>query len=249
MEEGKKETKEEGKIRVNNLTISHWDEKDKPREKMLSKGKKELSNAELIGILLGSGTPGTTAVDLAKKILSHTSEALTPLTQMEISDFMKFHGVGIAKAATLMAALELGRRMTNENYLQKEIVLNDSETFYEYIHTEIDDVDREKFMVVYLNNRGKVIGKQCISQGGLTGTLVDLRTIFKYAVTLKAVSIALAHNHPSGNLKPSREDETLTKRIVEAGKLLDIRVLDHIIVGLGPRELGRYYSFRDDGKL
>ncbi len=244
--EDKKETI---KIKVNNLTINHWDDKDKPREKMLTKGKKELTNAELIGILLGSGTPGTTAVDLAKKILSHTSETLTPLTQVEISDFMKFHGVGIAKAATLTAALELGRRMANENYMRKETVLKDSTNLYDYIHTEIDDCDREKFVVVYLNNRGKVIDKQCISQGGITGTLVDLRTIFKYAVMQNAVSIALAHNHPSGNLRPSREDENLTRKIVEAGKLLDIRVLDHIIVGIGSPEFGKYYSFRDNGKL
>jgi DNA repair protein RadC len=251
MEETKPKNGESEKIKCNNLAINAWDEKDKPREKMFAKGKTELSNAELVGILLGSGTPGTTAVDLAKKILNYTSEVLTPLTQMEISDFMKFHGVGLAKAATLTAALELGRRICNENYFRKETVVKDSATLYDYIHTDIDNQQTEHFMVVYLNNRGKVLGNQCISQGGITCTVVDLRTIFKYAVTLNAVSIALAHNHPSGNLKPSREDENLTKRIVDAAKLFDIRVLDHLIVG--PRttatEYGKYYSFRDYGKM
>lgn len=236
-------------MKHNNLTIKDWEDEDKPREKMMAKGKKELTNAELIGIVLGSGTPGTTAVDLAKELLRHTSEGLTPLTQMEITDFMKFHGIGPAKAVTLTAALELGRRMTNEKRNAEETLITDSATLYEHIHTQIDDLDREKFMVVYINSRGKVLSTQCISQGGITCTIVDLRTIFKYAVTLNAVSIALAHNHPSGNLKPSREDESLTKRIVDAAKLFDIRVLDHIIVGVGAMENGNYYSFRDNGKL
>lgn len=233
----------------NTLTIKEWQDEDKPREKMMAKGKKELSNAELIGILIGSGTQGSTAVDLAKEILKYSSDVITPLTQMEVSDFKRFHGIGPAKAVTLIAALELGRRMINEKNNNKDVVITNSEALYDYIHTQIDDLTREKFMVVYLNSRGKILGTQCISYGGISGTLVDLRTLFKFAVELNAVSIAMAHNHPSGNLKPSKEDEKLTDRIVEAGKLLDIRVLDHIIVGLGKYEERNYYSFRDYGKL
>lgn len=240
---------EKSLTRHNTLTIKEWEDADKPREKMMAKGKKELSNAELLGILIGSGTAGITAVDLAKEILRHSSEGLTPLTQMEISDFKKFHGIGPAKAVTLIAALELGRRMTNEKANNKEVVITDSATLYDYIHTQIDDLNREKFLVVYMNSRGKVLGIQCISYGGLSSTIVDLRTLFKFAVELNAVSIAMAHNHPSGNLRPSREDENLTRRIAEAGKILEIRVLDHIIVGLGEYEGNKYYSFRDYGKL
>lgn len=233
----------------NHLTIKDWQDEDKPREKLMAKGKKELSNAELIGILLGSGTAGTTAVDLAKKILNHSSNGLTPLTQMEVSDFKKFNGIGPAKAVTLIAALELGRRMANENRHKGEVVIANSEDLYNHIHTQIDDLNREKFMVVYMNRRGKVLDTQCISYGGIAGTVVDLRTLFKFAVELNAVNIAMAHNHPSGNLKPSSEDKNLTRRVVEAGKLLDIQVLDHIIVGLGEYEGNNYYSFRDNGNM
>lgn len=238
-----------GTIIRNSLTIKEWEDEDKPREKLMTKGKKELSNAELLGILIGSGIQGTTAVDLAKEILRYSAEGLTPLTQMEASDFKKFNGIGTAKAVTLIAALELGRRMSNENANNKDVVITNSETLYNYIHTQIDDLNREKFMVVYLNSRGKILGTQCISYGGIAGTLVDLRTLFKYAVELNAVSIAMAHNHPSGNLRPSKEDEHLTNRIVEAGKLLDVRVLDHLIVGLGKYEGKNYYSFRDYGRI
>ena len=234
----------------NNLTIKEWEDEDRPREKMIAKGKKELTNAELIGIVLGSGVPGTTAVDLAKELLKESSDNLTSLTQMEITDFMKFHGIGPAKAVTLTAALELGRRMAGETINKKNTVIRSSEDLYNYMHTQIDDLEREKFMVMYLNNRNKPIGIQCVSHGGITGTVVDLRTVFKYAVTMNAVRIAVAHNHPSGDLRPSKEDEKLTQSIVAAAKLFNIQVLDHIIVGIRGCEEGmKYYSFHDDGKI
>lgn len=233
----------------NKLTIKGWDNADKPRERMMSKGPKELSNAELIGILIGSGTPGTTAVDLAKEILKHSSDELTPLIQMEISDFKKFHGIGDAKAITLIAAFELGRRLSSEKSNRKDFLVKNSLDLFECIHTQIDNLPREKFLAVYLNSRGKVIDTQCISYGGISGTLVDLRTLFKFAVETNAVSIAMAHNHPSGNLRPSAEDKKLTTRIVDAAKLLDIRVLDHLIVGIDTQTNEKYYSFRDNGLI
>lgn len=231
------------------LTIKEWDDADKPREKLMEKGKKELSNAELVGILIGSGTPGRTAVDVAKEILTKTKNNLTALTQMEISDFMMFNGIGPARAVTLSAAIELGRRMSGETTSMKETIVRDSMDLYNVVHTMIDDLNLEKFVAVYMNSRGKVIGTKCISSGGITGTVVDVRMIFKYAIERSAVSIAVAHNHPSGSLKPSRQDENLTQKIDEAGRLLDIKLLDHIIVGVGHIEEGPYYSFRDNGKL
>lgn len=233
----------------NKLTIKGWDKADMPREKMKAKGPKELSNAELIGILIGSGTPGNTAIDLAKEILKRSDDELTPLIQMEISDFKKFHGIGDAKAITLIAAFELGRRLSSERSNRKDFLVKNSSDLYECLHTQIDNLPREKFMAIYLNNRGKIIDTQCISYGGISGTLVDLRTLFKFAVEYSAVSIAVAHNHPSGNLRPSIEDKKLTSRIVDAAKLLDIRVLDHLIVGIDTQTNEKYYSFRDNGLI
>lgn len=233
----------------NKLTIKGWDKADMPREKMKAKGPKELSNAELIGILIGSGTPGNTAIDLAKEILKRSDDELTPLIQMEISDFKKFHGIGDAKAITLIAAFELGRRLSSERSNRKDFLVKNSSDLYECLHTQIDNLPREKFMAIYLNNRGKIIDTQCISYGGISGTLVDLRTLFKFAVEHSAVSIAVAHNHPSGNLRPSIEDKKLTSRIVDAAKLLDIRVLDHLIVGIDTQTNEKYYSFRDNGLI
>lgn len=233
----------------NKLTIKGWDKADMPREKMKAKGPKELSNAELIGILIGSGTPGNTAIDLAKEILKRSDDELTPLIQMEISDFKKFHGIGDAKAITLIAAFELGRRLSSEKSNRKDFLVKNSSDLYECLHTQIDNLPREKFLAVYLNSRGKVIDTQCISYGGISGTLVDLRTLFKFAVETNAVSIAMAHNHPSGNLRPSAEDKKLTTRIVDAAKLLDIRVLDHLIVGIDTHTNEQYYSFRDNGLI
>ncbi len=233
----------------NKLTIKGWDKADMPREKMKAKGPKELSNAELIGILIGSGTPGNTAIDLAKEILKRSDDELTPLIQMEISDFKKFHGIGDAKAITLIAAFELGRRLSSEKSNRKDFLVKNSSDLYECLHTQIDNLPREKFMAIYLNNRGKIVDTQCISYGGISGTLVDLRTLFKFAVELNAVSIAVAHNHPSGNLRPSIEDKKLTSRLVDAAKLLDIRVLDHLIVGIDTQTNEKYYSFRDNGLI
>lgn len=233
----------------NSLTIKDWDDADKPREKLLAQGKKHLTNAELIAILLGSGIRGKSAVDLAKEILKKSTDDLTPLIQMEATDFMKFKGVGEARAITLIAALELGRRMTDEKAHKKEIYITNSQDLYNYIHTDIDDLCREHFVAIYLNVRGKVVGTECISAGGLTTTPVDIRLIFKYALEKNAVAVAVAHNHPSGSTSPSEPDRQLTQRIKEAGKILNINLIEHIIVGAPNGDPTNYFSFADNGLL
>lgn len=231
------------------LTLKEWADEDKPREKMLSKGKKELTNAELLAILLRSGLRGKSVVEVAKEVLSSAGNRLTNLSQMEFSQLSAFKGVGPAKATTLMAALELGWRMHGEIGDDSEVIISDSHTFFTYMTPFLADLDHEEFWAVYLSNRGKVLGRQRISMGGITGTPVDLRVLFRGAIESKAVTLMVAHNHPSGSLKASREDKELTQRIYEAGKLLEIKLRDHIIIAIGPAGKADYYSFHDNGLL
>ena len=231
------------------LTLKEWADEDKPREKMLTKGKKELTNAELIAILLRSGLRGKSAVDVAQEVLSRSHNSLTTLSQMEFKQLSVIKGLGQAKATTLMAALELGWRMHSEMGNDKELILNDSLSFFLYMLPLLADLDHEEFWAVYLSNRNKVLGRQRISMGGMTGTPVDLRILFRGAIECKAVSLMVAHNHPSGSLKASAEDKEITKRISEGGKLLEIKLKEHIIVALGPNGKSDYYSFHDNGHL
>ncbi len=231
------------------LTLKEWADEDKPREKMLNKGKKELTNAELLAILLRSGLRGKSVVEVAKEVLSSAGNRLTNLSQMEFSQLSTIKGVGPAKATTLMAALELGWRMHGEIGDDKEVIINDSRTFFTYISPFIADLDHEEFWAVYLSNRGKVLGRQRISMGGITGTPVDLRVLFRGAIECKAVYLMVAHNHPSGSLVASREDKDLTKRIQEGGRLLEIKLQDHLIIAIGPGGKADYYSFHDNGHL
>lgn len=231
------------------LTLKEWADEDKPREKMLEKGKKELTNAELIAILLRSGLQGKSAVDMAKEVLTFANNSITTLSQMEFSQLGNIKGLGMAKAATLMAALELGWRMQGEISKDKELILNDSLSFFNYMTPLIANLDHEEFWVVFLSNRGKVLGRQRISMGGITGTPVDLRILFRGALESKAVSIMVAHNHPSGSLSPSQEDKELTNRIEQGGRLLDIKLLEHLIIAIGPQGRTDYYSFHDNGRL
>lgn len=231
------------------LTLKEWADEDKPREKMLSKGKKELTNAELIAILLRSGLQGKSVVEVAKEVLTQSGNSLTTLSQMEFKQLSAIKGVGQAKATTLMAALELGWRMHGEIGKDKELIIKDSESFFTYMSPLLANLDHEEFWAIFLSNRNKVLGRQRISMGGITGTPVDLRILFRGAIESKAVSLMVAHNHPSGSLKASREDKELTQKILEGGKLLDIKLQEHIIVAIGPHGKTDYYSFHDNGFL
>lgn len=231
------------------LTIKEWADEDKPREKMLNKGKKELTNAELIAILLRSGLPGKSVVEVAKQVLTHANNRLTTLSQMDFTQLQSIKGLGKAKITTLMAALELGWRMQGEILKDNDMIITDSKALFDHIAPLLIDLDHEEFWAVYLNNRKKVIGQQRISLGGQTETSVDLRILFRGAIECKAVSLMVAHNHPSGMLTASREDKQLTMRIQEAGKILNIKLEEHLIVAINSHGAADYYSFFDNGLI
>lgn len=229
------------------LTLKDWALEDRPREKLITKGKKELSNAELIAILIGSGSKGQSAVDLAKEILNSNDNNLSLLSRQGIKELTKdFKGMGEAKAVTIIAALELGYRMLTENMNRKEYYIKDSDALFKYISPSLIDLPVEEFWAIYLNNKNKVLFKQRISIGGISETPVDIRRIYATALEKNAVSIAVAHNHPTGHVNPSKEDKALTCRILDAGNILNIKLLDHIIVGIGDNNRPDYYSFRDN---
>ena len=226
-----------------NLSIKKWAEDDRPREKLLQKGKISLSDSELIAILIGSGSKNESAVELAKKILSSTGNNLSELGRLSINQLCKFKGIGPAKAVTIAAALELGRRRRSEEALvQKKITSSNS--VFEIMQPLLGDLGHEEFWIIYLNNSNKIIEQYQISKGGITGTLVDVRITLKKALEVGSVSLILVHNHPSGNLKASEADKQLTQKLKTAAESLDIKVLDHIIV-----TEKSYLSFADEGML
>ena len=233
----------------NYLTVKEWADEDKPREKMLLHGKKELSNAELIAILLRSGIQGKTAVDVAKEVLRSVGNKLTTLSRLDYSRLAGIKGVGTAKATTLIAALELGWRMQSEINTSKELILNDSTAIFNYMSPLLVDLDHEEFWAIYTTQHNKVIGRQRIAMGGQTETMVDPRIVFRGALECKAVKIILLHNHPAGSLRPSSVDRKLTQQLTEAGRLLQITVIEHIIIALSPENKADYYSFHDNGLL
>lgn len=233
----------------NSLTLKEWADEDKPREKLATHGKKELSNAELIAILLRSGLRGKSAVDMAKEILVLADNRLTELSRMEFKQLADIKGMGTAKAASLLAALELGWRMQSEINNSKELIINDSSALFNYLLPTLADLDHEEFWAVYLSNRNKVLGRQRIAMGGQTDTSVDLRILFRGAIENKAVAIAVAHNHPSGSLRVSSADRELTRRIREAGNLLQITLREHLIIAITPNGKADYYSFHDNGLI
>ena len=225
------------------VPITGWAIDDKPREKMLHKGNHALSDAELLAILLGSGSREESAVDLSKRILYHSQNNLNKLAKLSIADLQKFKGIGEAKAITIAAALELGRRRRVEEVLSVPVV-TDSKTVYELLHPVMADLTHEEFWVLYLNQSNKVVDKWLASKGGITATLVDIRLILKRALENNAIGIILAHNHPSGKTEPSRQDKELTVKIQQAAQFLDIKILDHLIV-----TEKSYFSFADQGLL
>ena len=222
------------------LNIKQWAEEDRPREKLLLKGKNALSDAELIAILISSGNRTETAVELAKRILASVNNDLNQLAKLNITDLMKFNGIGEAKAISISAALELGRRR-KDSIEEKKITINASKIAFEAISGVLSDLPHEEFWVLYLNRKNEVIKKENISKGGIVGTVADGKIIFKHAVNHLASAIILCHNHPSGNLKPSDADLKLTKKLKEIGQLMDTPVIDHFIVGTK-----NYFSFADE---
>jgi DNA repair protein RadC len=227
----------------NRISIKQWAEDDRPREKMLLKGKQSLSNAELLAILIGSGNRKQSAVELAQSILNFTDNKLSRLGKLSINDLKKFNGIGTAKAVTIAAALELGRRRKEENTEEKTAITS-SRQAYEAVQPFLSDLPHEEFYVVYLNHKNEIITVKNISKGGISATVVDVRLILKNAVELLATRMILAHNHPSGNPVPSNNDYQITRKIKEASGLIDIQLLDHIIVGENT-----YYSFADHNDL
>ena len=230
-------------MQANKHSIKEWAKDDRPREKLLSKTPMALSDSELLAILINNGTKDKSAVDLAKELLFSGKNNLTELGKLSIKELMKVKGIGEAKAITIAAAMELGRRRQASTSLEKHVV-KDSKEIANYLQAILRDHHHEVFAVVFLNRANKINHFEIISHGGITGTVADPRIILKKALEEDAVSIILCHNHPSGSLKPSKADEELTFKIKQAARYFDIKVLDHIIVS----EEG-YYSFADEGLL
>lgn len=225
------------------FSIKNWSQDDQPREKLLYKGKASLSDAELVAILIGSGNRNESAVSLCKRILSSVDNNLSELGKLSIKQLMEFKGIGEAKAISIIAALELGRRRRGEEALQKKKITS-SKSVFELMQPIIGELPHEEFWIVYLNNSNKVIHKSQLSKGGITGTLVDTRLVLKTALEVGAVGLILSHNHPSGTLVPSQADKAVTLKLKTAAQSLDIKVLDHLIV-----TENAYFSFADENLL
>ncbi|WP_418508386.1 RadC family protein [Corallibacter sp.] len=225
------------------FSIKHWSQDDQPREKLRDKGKATLSDAELVAILIGSGNKEESAVELSKRILASVGNNLNELGKLSLKQLMDFKGIGEAKAITIAAAMELGRRRRGEEALERKKITS-SISVFELMQPVIGELPHEEFWIVYLNNSNKVIQKQQLSKGGITGTLVDVRLVMKNALELGATGLILAHNHPSGTLKPSEADKQLTQKMKRAGESLDMKVLDHLIV-----TEKAYFSFADENIL
>jgi DNA repair protein RadC len=227
----------------NHLNIKSWAEEDRPREKLLLKGKAALSDAELLGILIGTGIQNMTAVDLAKLILQSVSNDLNQLARLTVKDLSKFKGIGEAKAITIVSALEVGRRR-KDSEAPKRPQITCSRDAYEVLKPHLMDLPHEEFWIILLNRANHVLKCERISSGGVSGTVADPKMIFKVALENLCSAIILAHNHPSGNLTPSQADKDLTKKLRQAGAYLEVPVLDHIIF-----TDKAYLSFADDGLL
>lgn len=224
-------------------SIKLWAEDDRPREKMIKKGASALSDSELLALLITNGNKDKSAVEMAKEVLLMAKNNLHNLAKMNLKDLQKVKGIGLAKSVIISAAIELGRRRNAGDVYELPVIKN-SFQIAEYLKTILRDLNHEAFAIIFLNRANKIKHFEIISKGGITGTVADPRLILKKAVEEEATSIILSHNHPSGNLRPSRADEELTQRIKQAAGYLDIKVLDHIIVS----EEG-YFSFADEGIL
>jgi len=223
---------------TSSFSIKNWNENDRPREKLIHKGKAALSDAELLAILIGSGTKKESAVALSQRILASVTNNLVELGRRELHELMEFKGIGEAKAITITAALEIGRRRRSEQALERKKITSSTSVF-ELMQPVLGDLPHEEFWIIYLNNSNKILQRSQLSKGGITGTLVDIRFL-----QLGAVAVILVHNHPSGTLRPSTADKELTAKIQRAGASLDIKVLDHLIV-----TENAYFSFADESLL
>ena len=224
-----------------NANAKHWSADDRPRDKLLSKGVSALSDAEIISLLLSTGTKELSAVDIAKSVLHLSNNCLRELGKLSFAEMVKIKGIGTAKAVILIAALELGRRRKEAEAIEKEIIAS-SRDAYHVFEPVLSDIHHEEFWILLLKRNNAIIKRQKVSQGGVHGTVVDPKIIFKHAIESLASSIVLCHNHPSGNVNPSPQDVELTRKIVYGGKVIEIAVLDHIIVGEK-----KFFSFSDEG--
>lgn len=229
--------------KTNTFSIKSWSEEDRPREKFLLKGRAALSDAELIAILIGSGNTDESAVGLSKRILATVENNLNHLGKLTINHLKEFKGIGEAKAITIAAAMELGRRRREEEPVKRNKITSSHDAF-KLMHPILGELPHEEFWILYLNNSNKVIEKVQSSKGGITGTLVDVRLVLKKALEVGATGIILAHNHPSGTLKPSEPDKALTRKLKTGAQSLDIKVLDHLII-----TGNAYLSFADENIL
>lgn len=225
------------------IPIKSWALDDRPREKLLAKGKTVLSTTELIAILIGSGNKEESAVDLSKRILSSVNYNINSLAKLPIEKLMGFKGIGEAKAISIVTALELGKRRQFEG-AQEIPKIHSSLEVFNLMKPLIGDKEHEEFWVLFLNNSNKVLSKDLFSKGGITSTLVDIRLLYKRALELSAIGVVLCHNHPSGDIQPSKSDKELTQKIQQAGNSLDIKLLDHLII-----TEKSYFSFADNGEL
>ena len=227
-----------------NRRIADLTKEDRSREKALAKGLDALTTTELIAILLGSGTQGESVVDLAQRLLKESDNKLSELSKRSVRNLVKsFKGIGEAKAITLLSAIELGKRYAQEN-IEETPTLNTPDKVFATMRYHFADLQHEEFWAIYLNNAKRMISKIRISQGGVSATIVDPKIILRYAIENLATAIILVHNHPSGNLMPSREDDNQTERIAKAAKLFDIQLVDHLIVAAG-----NFYSYANEGRL
>jgi DNA repair protein RadC len=227
----------------NHTTIRNWAEDDRPREKLMLKGRQSMSDAELLAILIGSGTRNESAVDLAKNILHRAHDNLAELSKMNMKDLISVKGIGKVRALIILASLELGRRRNESEVLSRDKIKT-SRDAYEIFRSIMGDRPYEEFWIILLNKANKVLQKCNISEGGISGTVVDPKKIFKISLDHHASSIILGHNHPSGVITPSEADLRITKKVCDAGAMLEVTVLDHLIIGED-----NYYSFADDGAL
>ena len=228
---------------MSKISIKNWEESDRPREKLLDKGKAILSNSELLAILMGSGNRTESAVELAKRILNSVDNDLNKLYRLSAADLMKFKGIGEAKAISIIAAMELGDRQKSAKVIKKNKITSSNDVF-EFFMPSLAHAPYEEIWCLFLNRGNEIVGKQQIGSGGVSGVVADPKKIFIYALEHYSSSIILCHNHPSGNLQISKEDKNLTSKVKSAGDFLDIKLLDHIIIGGN-----KYISFADEGLL
>lgn len=225
------------------LSIKNWSQDDQPREKLRDKGKAVLSDAELVAILIGSGSRNESAVELSKRILASVDNNLNELGKLSLKQLMQFKGIGEAKAIAIAAALELGRRRKASEAMVRPKITS-SKSVFNVMQPIIGDLPHEEFWIIYLNNSNKILSKQQLSKGGITGTLVDVRLVLKTALEVGAVALILVHNHPSGTLQPSDSDRKVTQKLKTAAQALDINVLDHLII-----TENAYFSFADEALM